>query len=422
MELDTITGYVQTELTGNIKESRLIRKEQIEIKQNFHKKNPKSIQYYENLKKDNLMAKEDTVELIEKRTEYSEDNENNFKPKLKNQLQLMFNSLEKTFKKEGIFFYSNKQFNKLYVYKDYNVPVYLLKNKKHTLGLRCEIGQWGDFLNTVSAAPQDYSALLMKFNQWLQSSIQKFDAEESANQFFDKYLLNNPSIDEKIKPQLNKLEELLLKNLRKPGKQPQGFIKKGESVYYSWLEQAQEIHHVEQIETKLNLKSYEQTFDLARRMNRKFSIFIGPTNSGKTYAALNELTKARDGVYLAPLRLMAAEGQEALFERGIITSLITGEEQKIIDEATHISSTIEMCNLNKVIDVAVIDEIQMISDKSRGWAWSQALIGLPAKDIVLVGSQEALPFIQLSKILMKNMKLKHLKERHHFIIEIHSGS
>ena len=41
-------------------------------------------------------------------------------------------------------------------------------------------------------------------------------------------------------------------------------------------------------------------------MGRKFIALLGPTNSGKTHRAMEHLTKAGSGVYLAPLRLLAA--------------------------------------------------------------------------------------------------------------------
>lgn len=36
-------------------------------------------------------------------------------------------------------------------------------------------------------------------------------------------------------------------------------------------------------------------------------------------------------------------------------------------------------------EVAVIDEIQMIKDPQRGWAWTRALLGLRAEEIHLCG-------------------------------------
>lgn len=128
---------------------------------------------------------------------------------------------------------------------------------------------------------------------------------------------------------------------------------------------------------------------MAREMRRKLILHIGPTNSGKTYRAMQKLQEADTGYYLAPLRLLALEGYETLKANGIDSSLITGEEQILDEEATHISSTIEMLNFEVDVDVCVIDEVQMIDDRDRGWAWANAIIGAPAKEIIMTGSPNA---------------------------------
>lgn len=48
-------------------------------------------------------------------------------------------------------------------------------------------------------------------------------------------------------------------------------------------------------------------YPAARCMRRHFIIHAGPTNSGKTHNALEEFLSAENGVYCAPLRLLAAE-------------------------------------------------------------------------------------------------------------------
>ena len=134
------------------------------------------------------------------------------------------------------------------------------------------------------------------------------------------------------------------------------------------------------------IRDFKNLFPMARGMRRKLTLHIGPTNSGKTYEAMEKLRKADTGYYLAPLRLLALEGYEGLKEQGIDASLITGEEQILDDDATHISSTIEMLNFEVDVDVCVIDEVQMIDDRDRGWAWANAIIGTPAKEIIMTGS------------------------------------
>ena len=137
------------------------------------------------------------------------------------------------------------------------------------------------------------------------------------------------------------------------------------------------------------IRDFKNLFPIARSMKRELILHIGPTNSGKTYEALQALKKADTGYYLAPLRLLALEGYEDLNASGVDASLITGEEQLINEEATHISSTIEMLNFDVDVDVCVIDEVQMLDDRDRGWAWANAIIGAPAKKIIMTGSINA---------------------------------
>ncbi len=160
------------------------------------------------------------------------------------------------------------------------------------------------------------------------------------------------------------------------------------------------------------IRDFKNLFPLAREMRRKLTLHIGPTNSGKTYQAMQRLRDADTGYYLAPLRLLALEGYETLKEQGINSSLITGEEQIIDDDATHISSTIEMLNFEVDVDVCVIDEVQMIDDRDRGWAWANAIIGTPAKEIIMTGStnsKEAI--IALAEYLGEELEIIEFKRK-----------
>ncbi len=134
------------------------------------------------------------------------------------------------------------------------------------------------------------------------------------------------------------------------------------------------------------IRDFKNLFPQARAMKRQLVLHIGPTNSGKTYQAMQELGAADTGYYLAPLRLLALEGYESLRADGLDASLITGEEQILDEDATHISSTIEMMSYEADVDVCVIDEVQMIDDRDRGWAWANAIIGAPAKRVIMTGS------------------------------------
>jgi ATP-dependent RNA helicase SUPV3L1/SUV3 len=135
-----------------------------------------------------------------------------------------------------------------------------------------------------------------------------------------------------------------------------------------------------------SFNQYTQRFPLARKLNRQHHFYLGPTNSGKTYLALNALMEAKTGVYLAPLRLLAMEVRDRLVQAGVPCNLITGEERIVMKGAQHTASTIEMMHSAKAVDVAVIDEIQMLQDSDRGQAWTAALIGVPARQVFVCGS------------------------------------
>ena len=45
----------------------------------------------------------------------------------------------------------------------------------------------------------------------------------------------------------------------------------------------------------------------ARSLERKFIFHAGPTNSGKTYQAMEKFMNAKSGIYCGPLKLLASE-------------------------------------------------------------------------------------------------------------------
>ena len=143
----------------------------------------------------------------------------------------------------------------------------------------------------------------------------------------------------------------------------------------------------------IRIREFHHLFS-ARKHSRQFTLFLGPTNSGKTYQALRRLSQAESGVYLAPLRLLALEVADTLNQWGVPCNMVTGEERIAVEGAAHTASTIEMLSLEKAHNVCVIDEIQMLGDSQRGWAWTQAILGAPAREVCLVGAPEARPVIE----------------------------
>ena len=136
-----------------------------------------------------------------------------------------------------------------------------------------------------------------------------------------------------------------------------------------------------------DLRYPAEWYPATREVPRVVHMHVGPTNSGKTYHALKRLEAADSGIYLGPLRLLAHEVFTRLNAMGRPCALVTGEEQRVPegDAPPMYSCTVEMAPLNTKFDVAVIDEIQMINHKERGWAWTQAFLGLQAREIHLCG-------------------------------------
>ncbi len=137
-------------------------------------------------------------------------------------------------------------------------------------------------------------------------------------------------------------------------------------------------------------------------MQRTVHLHVGPTNSGKTYRALQALDAARSGIYAGPLRLLAHEVFSRFRARGRPCALVTGEEQRFppghdgpADPPPPFQScTVEMTPLNRRVDVAVIDEVQMMADDDRGWAWTQALLGVQAAHVHACGEDRAVPLVR----------------------------
>ncbi|KAF2838704.1 hypothetical protein M501DRAFT_1004515 [Patellaria atrata CBS 101060] len=148
-----------------------------------------------------------------------------------------------------------------------------------------------------------------------------------------------------------------------------------------------------------DLRYPSEWYPTTRRLQRTLHLHVGPTNSGKTYHALRRLEAADSGIYAGPLRLLAHEVFTRLNASGKRCGLVTGEERRYPDgDADNLlkmfSCTVEMAPANLHCEVAVIDEIQMINSEDRGWAWTQALMGLLAKEIHLCGEERIVPLIE----------------------------
>lgn len=176
--------------------------------------------------------------------------------------------------------------------------------------------------------------------------------------------------------------------------------------------EALERERVRKLVEERGLIAYREYFPAARQLGRELVMYAGPTNSGKTWRALNDLVAGDSGAYLAPLRLLALEGQEEIEKRGKTSSYLTGEERDIREGARFIASTIEMMDPRRVVDAVVIDEVQLLTDRDRGWAWCQALVGAPARRIIMTGSPDVIPLVEAMAEYLGEPLTVHMLERY----------
>ena len=159
------------------------------------------------------------------------------------------------------------------------------------------------------------------------------------------------------------------------------------------VKKAETTKATEELKTLMDMKKPGKWYPLARTMKREIILHVGPTNSGKTHAAMERLKKSSSGVYCSPLRLLAWEISETLNKYGTKCDLVTGQELKRVEDAAHVACTVEMVDVNKVVDCAVIDEIHLIGDDFRGYAFTRALLGTPALEVHLCGDTSCVELI-----------------------------
>jgi len=148
-----------------------------------------------------------------------------------------------------------------------------------------------------------------------------------------------------------------------------------------------------------NVKENVSINILRRKHNPYFAtLYVGPTNSGKTYNALNSLYEEYeenpDGVYVyaAPLRMLAFE----VYQKMVIrygkdnVGFITGEES-INADAPLLATTVEMAPTEG--NSLVLDEAHWIVEPSRGHKWTRLLLGGEYKSLHILTAVEALTTI-----------------------------
>ena len=121
----------------------------------------------------------------------------------------------------------------------------------------------------------------------------------------------------------------------------------------------------------------------------KITAVLGPTNTGKTFLAIETMLDFESGMIGFPLRLLAREVYDKIIKKIDPTkvALITGEEKIIPSNAKYFVCTVESMPIDKKLDFVGVDEIQLCSDHERGHIFTDRLLNLRGDKLtMLMGS------------------------------------
>ena len=117
----------------------------------------------------------------------------------------------------------------------------------------------------------------------------------------------------------------------------------------------------------------------------KITAVLGPTNTGKTFLAIETMLSFDSGMMGFPLRLLAREVYDKVVKKvdPNKVALITGEEKIIPVNAKYYFCTVESMPVDKFLDFVGIDEIQMCSDHERGHIFTDRLLNLRGEKLTM---------------------------------------
>ena len=147
---------------------------------------------------------------------------------------------------------------------------------------------------------------------------------------------------------------------------------------------------------------------MARRFDAPVRAILGPTNTGKTYLAIERMCGHSSGVIGFPLRLLARE----VYDRVVAlkgekqVALLTGEERIVPATARYFLCTAESMpvpggdghhdgELNRDFAFAAIDEAQLGIDPERGHVFTDRMLRARGREETLIlGSETLKPIVR----------------------------
>src|SRR5512138_679664 len=124
---------------------------------------------------------------------------------------------------------------------------------------------------------------------------------------------------------------------------------------------------------------------------------LGPTNTGKTYLAIDRMLGHSSGMIGFPLRLLARENYDRIVRvKGAgQVALVTGEEKILPPGARYFCCTVESMPVDRPVSFLAVDEIQLCADPERGHVFTDRLLharGLA--ETMFLGAETIRPVLQ----------------------------
>ncbi len=131
--------------------------------------------------------------------------------------------------------------------------------------------------------------------------------------------------------------------------------------------------------------------------DHRLHALLGPTNTGKTFYAMERMASYGSGMIGFPLRLLARENYDkfvAVKGRHQV-ALITGEEKIMPLQPRYFICTVEAMPVSIPVDFLAIDEIQLCGDPERGHIFTDRLLHARGREETLfLGSDTIKPLMQ----------------------------
>lgn len=128
----------------------------------------------------------------------------------------------------------------------------------------------------------------------------------------------------------------------------------------------------------------------------RLTAVLGPTNTGKTYLAIERMLGHQSGMIGFPLRLLARENYDRIAKlRGVgQVALITGEEKIVPPTARYFVCTVESMPLDRPVSFLAVDEVQMAADPERGHFFTDRILHARGMDeTMLLGADTIRPVL-----------------------------